>query len=44
MCDAVAKAAGGRRVIVPGAGHFVSSAPRFAETLERFLSSVDADR
>jgi pimeloyl-ACP methyl ester carboxylesterase len=40
MCDAVAAALGGRRVIMPGAGHFVAAAPGFAERLEEFLSAA----
>jgi len=37
MCDAVAGALGSRRVITPGAGHFVAAAPGFPAALERFL-------
>jgi len=37
ICDALAAALGGRRVIAPGAGHFVAAAPGFADQLERFL-------
>jgi pimeloyl-ACP methyl ester carboxylesterase len=37
MCDAVATATGARRVIAPGAGHFVAAAPGFANQLEEFL-------
>jgi pimeloyl-ACP methyl ester carboxylesterase len=40
MCDAVAAALGARRLIAPGAGHFVAAAPGFAEQLDGFLSSV----
>lgn len=40
MCDAVAAALGARRLIAPGAGHFVASAPGFADRLEDFLGSV----
>ena len=40
MCDAVATALGARRVITPGAGHFVAAAPGFDERLERFLESA----
>jgi pimeloyl-ACP methyl ester carboxylesterase len=40
MCDAVATALGARRVIAPGAGHFVAAAPGFAHELEEFLSSA----
>lgn len=41
MCDAAATALGARRVIAPGAGHFVAAAPEFADQLEQFLSSVE---
>jgi pimeloyl-ACP methyl ester carboxylesterase len=37
ICDALADALGGERLIAPGAGHFVAAAPGFAERLERFL-------
>ncbi len=37
VCDALAAALGAERLVAPGAGHFVASAPRFAERLERFL-------
>ncbi len=37
MCDAVAAALNARRVITPGAGHFVAAAPEFPASLERFL-------
>ncbi len=37
MCDAVAVALNARRVITPGAGHFVAAAPEFPGSLERFL-------
>ncbi len=40
MCDATAAALDARRVIAPGAGHFVAAAPGFADELERFLSST----
>ena len=40
MCDAVAAALGARRLICPGAGHFVAAAPGFADQLEQFLTSV----
>ncbi len=40
MCDAVTIALGARRVIVPGAGHFIAAAPGFADQLERFLRSA----
>jgi pimeloyl-ACP methyl ester carboxylesterase len=39
MCDAVATALGARRTTCPGAGHFVSAAPGFADQLERFLDA-----
>jgi pimeloyl-ACP methyl ester carboxylesterase len=41
MCDAVATALGARRVIAPGAGHFVAAAPDFVDQFERFLESTD---
>lgn len=41
MCDAATTALGARRVVFPGAGHFVAAAPGFAEELERFLTSAD---
>jgi pimeloyl-ACP methyl ester carboxylesterase len=37
ICDALAAALNGERLIAPGAGHFVASAPGFAGRLERFL-------
>jgi pimeloyl-ACP methyl ester carboxylesterase len=37
ICDALALALGARRLVAPGAGHFVASAPGFAERFERFL-------
>ena len=37
ICDALAAALEGERLIAPGAGHFVAAAPGFAERLERFL-------
>jgi pimeloyl-ACP methyl ester carboxylesterase len=40
MCDAVATALGARRVLAPGAGHFIAAAPGFAEQLEAFLEST----
>lgn len=40
MCDAVASALNAQRLITPGGGHFVPSAPGFPEELERFLSAV----
>jgi hypothetical protein len=40
MCDAVAAALGGRRVVAPGAGHFVAAAPSFPEQFEAFLETV----
>jgi pimeloyl-ACP methyl ester carboxylesterase len=41
MCDATATALGARRLLVPGAGHFVAAAPGFAHRLEQFLNSVE---
>jgi pimeloyl-ACP methyl ester carboxylesterase len=43
MCDAVADALGGRRVVARGADHFVMAAPGFAQQLERFLSEAEGD-
>lgn len=40
ICDALAVALGAERLIAPGAGHFVASAPGFADQLEQFLVSV----
>jgi hypothetical protein len=37
ICDALAVALDARRLVAPGAGHFVSAAPGFAERFERFL-------
>jgi pimeloyl-ACP methyl ester carboxylesterase len=39
ICDALAAALDGERLVAPGAGHFVAAAPGFAEQLERFLHS-----
>jgi pimeloyl-ACP methyl ester carboxylesterase len=41
ICDALATALDGERVVAPGAGHFVPAAPGFAEQLERFLHTAD---
>jgi pimeloyl-ACP methyl ester carboxylesterase len=40
MCDALATAVHARRLVAPGAGHFVAAAPGFADRLEQFLTSV----
>ena len=40
ICDALATALDGERVVAPGAGHFVAAAPGFAEKLEQFLRAV----
>jgi pimeloyl-ACP methyl ester carboxylesterase len=37
ICDALADQLGARRVVAPGAGHFVAAAPGFAGELEDFL-------
>lgn len=37
ICDALASALDGDRLIAPGAGHFVAAAPGFSPRLERFL-------
>jgi pimeloyl-ACP methyl ester carboxylesterase len=39
--DALAAELGARRLLAPGAGHFVAAAPGFGEGLEGFLASVD---
>ncbi|MEX2448627.1 MAG: alpha/beta hydrolase [Solirubrobacterales bacterium] len=39
ICDALAAALRGERLVAPGAGCFVAAAPGFAESLERFLAS-----
>jgi pimeloyl-ACP methyl ester carboxylesterase len=39
ICDVVAEGLGARRLIAPGAGHFVAAAPGFADELERFLAA-----
>jgi pimeloyl-ACP methyl ester carboxylesterase len=40
ICDALATALLGERVVVRGAGHFVAAAPGFAERLDRFLHAA----
>ncbi|MFI6865844.1 alpha/beta fold hydrolase [Nocardia sp. NPDC050406] len=40
ICDGLADALGARRLIAPGAGHFVPAAPGFADQLTRFLASA----
>src|SRR5436190_453095 len=40
ICDLVAAALGGRRIVAPGAGHFVAAAPGFADRLEAFLRAA----
>ncbi len=40
ICDALAVELEAERLVAPGAGHFVASAPGFAEHFERFLTSV----
>jgi hypothetical protein len=37
ICDALASALEAQRLVAPGAGHFVASAPGFPSQLERFL-------
>ena len=39
MCDATANQLHAQRILAPGAGHFVATAPGFADQLDRFLSS-----
>jgi pimeloyl-ACP methyl ester carboxylesterase len=40
ICDLVAEALEGERLVSPGAGHFVAAAPGFPAELERFLRSA----
>ena len=40
ICDALATALGGERLVAPGAGHFVAAAPGFAARLDAFLASA----
>jgi pimeloyl-ACP methyl ester carboxylesterase len=40
MCDAASDALDATRVVVPGASHFVTSAPGFVDLLEPFLVSA----
>jgi len=40
VCDALAKELRARRLLAPGAGHFVAAAPGFGAKLEQFLASV----
>ncbi|WP_394840756.1 alpha/beta hydrolase [Pendulispora brunnea] len=40
-CDALARALGGERVILRGAGHAVARAPKFNDWLASFLESID---
>jgi hypothetical protein len=37
ICDALAAALDAKRLVAPGAGHFVAAAPGFTERLERLL-------
>ena len=37
ICDGLAAALDGERLVAPGAGHFVAAAPGFADPFERFL-------
>ena len=37
ICDALATALDGERLVAPGAGHFVAAAPGFADPFEEFL-------
>ncbi|MGV9675609.1 alpha/beta fold hydrolase [Nocardia sp. NPDC003482] len=39
ICDRLADALGARRIVAPGAGHFVAAAPGFADTLAEFLAA-----
>jgi pimeloyl-ACP methyl ester carboxylesterase len=40
ICDALASALDGERLVAPGEGHFVAAAPGFAERFERYLCGV----
>jgi pimeloyl-ACP methyl ester carboxylesterase len=40
ICDALAEALCARRMVAPGAGHFVAAAPGFAAGLEEFLGAA----
>jgi hypothetical protein len=40
ICDALAEVLRARRLVAPGAGHFVAAAPGFAPALEDFLCSA----
>ena len=40
ICDALAEELRARRLVAPGAGHFVAAAPGFAAGLEEFLRSA----
>ena len=40
ICDALAAALDGERLVAPGAGHFVAAAPGFADRLEEFLAAA----
>jgi pimeloyl-ACP methyl ester carboxylesterase len=44
ICDAAAAALNARRLVAPGAGHFVAAAPGFADQLEQFLTAADRAR
>jgi pimeloyl-ACP methyl ester carboxylesterase len=44
LCDEVATRLSARRLVAPGAGHFVAAAPGFAGELEGFMSSVKLSR
>lgn len=41
ICDGLAARLDAKRVVAPGAGHFVAAAPGFAEVLEEFLLEVE---
>jgi pimeloyl-ACP methyl ester carboxylesterase len=44
ICDALAEELRARRLVAPGAGHFVAAAPGFAAGLEEFLRSAASPR
>jgi pimeloyl-ACP methyl ester carboxylesterase len=41
ICDVLAAELGARRLVAPGAGHFITAAPGFADRLEDFLRSTN---
>ena len=41
ICDELTRLLDGERAVAPGAGHFVASAPGFADRLADFLAAAD---